>query len=293
MRLHNAAKFFDKDVVTDGYTGDCLFKVQFASYEGAQPDGTFSRKRTLSFAPSLTLPTRRVVATSTERWIVGDPNTDEFQGSQIRQTSKAKRATDLLTLLTPGQAALQSPTGSAVFYGYSEYLKDTVNTPSNSDYTPQLNMTIAITEKPLDGAFLRSNDYILHIRSLYKESEGFWVACCDIVSLYNGSQWQSGAGRNYKAEVSATFTGTETYDPTTDSYGSTPTITTGILLERIKLYDNQTAADGANKSGDMTLLVAKSAITPKVGSQVTTPDRWTIIAATEYQDAWALHVQRV
>ena len=293
MRLRNVAKFFDKDVISDGYTGNFLFKVQFASYEGAQPDGTFSRKRTLSFAPGLTLPIRRVVATSTERWIVGDPNTDEFQGSQIRQTSKAKRATDLMTLLTPGQAALQSALGSAVFYSYAEYLKDTVNTPSNSDYTPQINMTIAITEQPLDGAFLRSEDYLLHVRSLYKESEGFWVATCDVVSLFNGNQWQSGAGRNSKAEVSATFTGTETYDPISDSYGTTPTITTGILLERIKLYDNQTAADGVNKSGDMTLLVAKSVLTPKVGSYVTTPERWTIVGATEYQDAWALHVQRV
>ena len=293
MRLKNVSKFFDKDVITDGYTGASLFKVQFASYEGAQPDGTFSRKRTLSYAPGLVIPDRRVVATSTERWIVGDPNTDEFQGSQMRQTSKCKRATDYLTLLYPGQAALRDVTGHSSFYGYSQYLKDTVNTISNSDYNPQLNVSMAITEKPLDGVFLRTDDMLLYVRTLYRESEGFWTATCDVISLYTGAQWQSGASRLYKAEVSADFLFSGAYDPVTDQTAASNVITTGILMERNKLYDNQTAADRLNKAGDMTLLVAKSAVTPLVGQTVTTPDSWRITTITDYQDAWALHIQKV
>lgn len=292
MRLKNAARYFDEDLLTEGYSGYPLFKGQFASYEGAQPDGTFSRKRTLSYAPGLVLPARRVVATSTERWIVGDPNMDEFQGARMRQTSKAKRATDFFQMLTPGQAAQHLAQGSSAYYGHSEYLKDTVNTLSNSDYTPQLDVTLARTEYPVDGGFLKSSNYLLHVKTLYLETEGFWLATCDATAVYNGVSWQAGSARNQHAEVTAVFNNAGTYDVATDKYTSANVTVPALLLERIKLYDKQTAADNTTRAGDMTLLVAKASITPAVGSVVATPTKWTVLAITDYQDAWALHVQK-
>jgi hypothetical protein len=292
MRFKNAAKYFDRDLLTEGYSGYPLFKGQFASYDGSQPDGSFSSRRTLSYAPGLTLPARRVVATSNERWILGDPYMDEFQGVCIRQTSKAKRVTDHFQMLTPGQASQHLALGSSSCYGYSEYLKDTVNTLSNSDYTPQIDVTLARTEYPLDGGFLRSSNYLLHVKTLYLETEGFWLATCDAVAVYNGTSWQAGSARNQHAQVAAVFNNSGVYDPVTDKYTSANVTTPALLLERIKLYDKQTPADGVTRAGDMTLLVAKTSLTPAVGSVVTTPTKWTVLAVTDYQDAWALHVQK-
>ena len=41
MKLKSAARYFDNDTVTDGYTGALLFKAQFSSYEGAAPMEAF------------------------------------------------------------------------------------------------------------------------------------------------------------------------------------------------------------------------------------------------------------
>ena len=78
MKLAAAAVYFDRDSVYDGYTGTLLFEAQFASYDGSQPDGSFSRRRTISAGPSIAHPARSVVTVHGEKWIVGEFITDGF-----------------------------------------------------------------------------------------------------------------------------------------------------------------------------------------------------------------------
>ena len=278
MKLKSAARYFDNDTVTDGYTGALLFKAQFSSYEGAAPDGSFQRRRVVSVAPGILPATRRVVTVQGMRWIMGELVTDAFRDKPIRQTSAAKEATDLFTLLTPAQAALNN-TGTPI-YGHKQYLKDTVNSVTDSNYDPQYEIFFGITENLKAGYFLKSAQRYLHIRSMQFANEGYWVAVSDELATNPATD----------AEVTATFAGV--YDPVTETHAAGVT-TTGVMLDMYKLYNFNTEADPRNQAGDMSLIVAKSAVTPKADQLVTIAGvDWKNIKFTPYFDAWNIQLRR-
>lgn len=287
MKLANAAKYFDRDSVYDGYTGKCLFKAQFSSYEGSQPDGSFQRRRVISLASNLSVPLRRVIKVYSDRWVTGVPVEDGWAGKTIRKTAACKLVTDAFNLLTPGQAALR--TAGTLVYGYAEYSKDTVNTPTDSEYDPQY--LVALGEKVADGMFLKSSDKYLRIRTAYAEASGFEHFLCDEIAYTYGGDYQDGElfGRN--CEVDVTFSGE--YDPVADTDASGIS-TTGILLDMYKMYRYNTQADHKNSPGDMTLVISKTVGTPNVGSTATIGQiKWQVMGFTAWQDAWNLHLRRV
>ena len=288
MKLANAANYFDNDVVYDGYTNVQLFRAQFSSYEGAQPDGSFQRRRVISLNPVLTVPARRVIKVYGDRWVMGVPVEDGWKGRTIRKTAACKLATDYYEVLTPGQAALRTA-GSVSVYAYTEYVKDTVNTPTDSDYDPQY--LVAFGEKVADGMFLKSADHYLRVRSAYSEPSGFEHVTADEIAYSYGGNFTDGELYGRNCEVNVTFSGT--YNPITDS-DAAGAATTGILMDMYKMYRYGTQADFKNTPGDMTLIVAKSAVTPLVGRQATIGGiKWQIMGITAWQDAWNLHLRRV
>lgn len=278
MKLKKAAVYFDTDTVLDGYTAAPLFKAQFSSYEGAAPDGSFQRRRVVSLAPGVTPAPRRVVVVQALRWIMGELVTDAFRDKPIRQTCAAKEATDLFSLLTPAQAALKAPGYS--LYGYRQYLKDTVNSLTDSAYDPQYEVFFGFTETIKAGYFLKSDKQYLHIRSVQFANEGYWVGVSDELAREPATD----------AEVTAAFAGS--YDPVTETHASGVT-TTGIMLDLYKLYDFNTQADPRNQAGDKSLIVAKTAVTPTDNQEITINGvKWRNIKFTTYHDAWNIQIRR-
>ena len=278
MKLKSAARYFDTDTVTDGYTGAILFKAQFSSYEGAAPDGSYQRRRVVSVAPGITAPTRRVVSVQGMRWIMGELVTDGFKDKPIRQTCAAKEATDLFALLSPAEAALKSP--GTTLYGHRQYLKDTVNSLTDSNYDPQYEVFFALTETVKAGYFLKNANSYLHIRSMQYANEGYWVAVSDELATDPASD----------AEVTAVFAGA--YDPLTETHAAGVT-TTGIMLDMYKLYSFNTEADPRNQAGDMSLIVAKTAVTPADNQIITINSvAWRNVKFTSYHDAWNIQIRR-
>ena len=280
MKLAAAAVYFDRDSVYDGYTGTLLFKAQFASYDGSQPDGSFSRRRTVSVGPDILHPPRSVVTVHGERWIVGNFIRDGFFDKPIRKTASAKAVTDLFTLVSPGNAALGLP-GSVSAYGQERYLKDTVNTPTTSDYSPQYEISFGPTEVVPDEYFLRSPTDLYHVRTVYTALEGFQVATADLIGA-----------TNYGENKFVTVNTDGVIDPITELPAAGVT-TTGILMYAYKLYYHATEADPRNSQGDKTLIVAKSALTPVNGSTLTIDaEPYRIFGVTSYHDSWNLRVRR-
>lgn len=278
MKLKSAARYFDNDTVTDGYTGAPLFKAQFSSYEGAAPDGSFQRRRVVSLAPGIAPAPRRVVVVQGMRWIMGELVTDAFKDQPIRQTSAVKEATDLFNLLTPAQAALKS-VGTSI-YGHKQHLKDTVNSVTDSNYDPQYEVFFGISENLKAGYFLKSATQYLHIRSVLYANEGYWVAVSDELATNPATD----------AEVTAAFAGA--YNPVTETHAAGVT-TTGIMLDMYKLYNFNTEADPRNQAGDMSLIVAKSAVTPRADQIITIAGvNWKNIKFTSYFDAWNIQLRR-
>lgn len=281
MKLKNAAKYFDTDSVYDAYSGDYLFKAQFSTFEGANPDGSFHRRRTVSVAPEVVAAPRRVVTVQGTTWIMGELIAEGFKDKLIRKSSSAKEVTSLYDLLTPGQAALREPTGIKQLYGHANYLKDTVNSLTDSAYDPQYEVTFAFPEVIQAGNFLRSLEHFLHIRTVQFANEGYWIATADEIAA---------APTQNSCEVAVVLAGT--FNPITESYG-VGTSTTGILLDMYKLYNFNTQADPRNQAGDMSLLVAKTAITPLAGQTLEVAgEEWRNIKFTSYHDAWNIQIRR-
>ena len=281
MKLKNAAKYFDTDSVYDAYSGDYLFKAQFSTFEGASPDGSFHRRRTVSVAPEVVAAPRRVVTVQGTTWIMGELIAEGFRDKPIRKSSSAKEVTGLYDLLTPGQAALREPAGIKQLYGHANYLKDTVNSLTDSAYDPQYEVTFAFPEVIQAGNFLRSLEHFLHIRTVQFANEGYWIATADEIAA---------APTQNSCEVAVVLAGT--FNPITESYG-VGTSTTGILLDMYKLYNFNTQADPRNQAGDMSLLVAKTAITPLAGQTLEVAgEEWRNIRFTSYHDAWNIQIRR-
>ena len=280
MKFSKVATFFDRDSVYDAYTGAFLFKAQFASFDGSQPDGSFSRRRTVSVAPGVAQPPRDVVTVHGEKWIVGQYISDGFFDKPVRKTASAKQVTGKFDIVSPAEAALNLPT-TRWAYGQAVYLKDTVNTPTNSDYSPQYEISFGPTERVPDEIFLRTDTDTYHVRTVYAALEGFTIATADQIGTTD-------FGDNRFVQVF--FNGS--IDPMTEM--SMPGVaTTGILLYAYKLYTHVTEADPMNRPGDKTLIVAKSAVTPISGTELNIgPDTYRIFSVQSYYDSWSLRIRR-
>lgn len=280
MKLKNAAKYFDWDSTYDAYTGMLLFKGQFSGYDSASPDGSFQRRRVVSVAPGTAPAPRRVVTVQNKQWIMGELVTDSFKDKPIRLTAVAKEATDLFALLTPGQAA-ERAAGSLNLYGHAAFLKDTVNTVTESDFDPQYMVSFGSTETIPDGYFLRSPRQYLHMRSVHLALEGLVVASSDQIVL------DSSVVKN--CEVDATFLGA--MDPITQLPGS-PVLVKGILMDMYMLYTYQTQSVEKNLPGDMSLVIS-NAYTPKAGQNLTISGKaWRVVDYSPYHDAWNIRIRR-
>lgn len=272
--IFDVAKHFDDTSVVDAYTLAPLWKAQFASFMEAAPDGTTAQRRTMSLAPGLNIPARQVIMLQDGAWIVGNGNIDTFYDQAIRQSYWIKKATELFTICTPAQAALDTSTVTA--YGHRAYLKDTVNVSTDAEYDPFWEIFFSRAETVLPGYFLKSGTAYYRVRSAKVAAEGMINAGSD--SLDDG------------ARVAVAITQNSAYDPVTDSYAAGTTNTYGLLFDRYKDYEFRTEADRTNMAGDMTLVVAVSVAVNAivtVGSQ-----RWKVLTCTPELDGYALHIRR-
>ena len=276
--LFDVSNHFDDIPVTDLYTGASLFKAQISTFLGASPDGHTSKKRVFSLAPGISLPARKGVVALAEQYILGSPIVDGIYGQTIRKSVWSKIVTDSFEILTPGQAALSNSGTPA--YGHKSYLKDTVNGATDAEYDPFWEIFFSTSEPVVKGSFLKVGTTYYRVRSTHLDEAGFIDA--------NSDELDAGS------KVTIIFAQTGVYDPVTDGYSAGTLATTGFMFDRYKLYDQLTAADKLIHAGDMTVVVAASAVTPVIGRQITVSDRnWTVLNSTAEADAWTLHVRRV
>lgn len=275
--IFDVAKHFDDTPVFDGYTNTPLYNAQIATFLEASPDGNTSQRRTMSLAPGLVVPSRRVISAQGELHLVGYGTLDQFYGAAIRQSFWLKRATALVTVLTPAQAALG--VGGFQAYAHFDYLKDTVNGATDSEYDPFWDIFFAPTEGVTKGHFIERGTTLYRVRSAHVGIEDLTDAASD--------QLDSGA------RVSVDFVSTGAYDPISDTMASGTVTTTAIILDRYQFYELRTEADQLTHAGDKTLVVAASAITPTIGRLVTIASvPWRIEQVLPEQDSYALHIRR-
>ena len=299
MKLANAAKYFDRVSMADAYTGTAMpYKVQFSTFEETDPDGSVARRRTMSMAPGLTLPTRRVVSLLGEIWLLGEPSADAVFDKVIRQTVPMRRVTNLAQALTPGQVVAAS-TGLAI-YGRLEQMKNTVDTATSSDYLPFFTLTLAGAEfknlnsdwAQVPGFFRIEDGTLFRCRTSYPAEDGMTVVEADLIDRYGLTQAQVTTGA---------------YDPVTDTFAGTASTFQTLVMPTHQLYRRKAEAEKF-KPEDLTVLVRFADYpAPKVGTplQIRIPEFNSaapapnapfspvqIVGITLEADCWNLHVRR-
>jgi hypothetical protein len=274
MKLANAAKYFDRVSVYDGYSDQYLFRAQFSSFDGRQADGTINKRRQMSIAPGIEVPAHRVISFDGHRWLLGDVNSDSLFDSPLRQTYVMKRVTGLCSLLTPGQAALAA-TGVQV-YGQKLYMNNVEDRPNKAQYNSQSDIFLSVNQTVVKDSFIRIGTLYHYVRNVFLPLEGYSCATSDDIDEGN---------------VTMQFNGESIYVPSTDSFVTSTVSTTGIFLDYYQNYEKATEADPKAVLGDKTLIVAASAITPLAGQTVVSLGKtWRIKTVYAYLDAWRLQV---
>ena len=299
MKLANAAKYFDRVSMADAYTGTAMpYKVQFSTFEETDPDGSVARRRTMSMAPGLTLPARRVASLLGEIWLLGEPSADAVFDKVIRQTVPMRRVTNLAQALTPGQMVAAS-TGRAI-YGRLEQVKNTVDTATSSDYFPFFTLTLAGAEfknlnsdwAQVPGFFRIEDGTLFRCRTSYPAEDGMTVVEADLIDRYGLTQAQVTTGA---------------YDPVTDTFAGTASTFQTLVMPTHQLYRRKAEAEKF-KPEDLTVLVRFADYpAPKVGTplQIRIPEFNSaapapnapfspvqIVGITLEADCWNLHVRR-
>lgn len=279
MKLTNTARWADRTKLYDAYSPKTFaLLAQVSSFIDNQQDGAISKRRAISFAPGLELPVRRAVTYAGEVWIIGDTMSDMWKGRPIRVSAATKKATGKYIVRTPGQAALA--TGGLEAFGQVIYLKDTVNTTVTSQYSPQYEVHFASTETVRDGMVIVLQNNYLHVRSCYPILDGFVCATSDELGP--------------DARQSIVYHARGAYNSATDSYSTSNTSTSAIVIDYYKLYGKETALTIDQLPGDLTLLVAASALSPKVGETLTLyAKEWRVLGVTATQDGFSLHIRRL
>lgn len=275
MDLHGAATYFDRDPILDGYSGEALFDAQVASFDDSSSDGATNRRRVLSTGPDAVIPPRRVVQLHGDRWLVGTGTPDGFLGEVIRRHYTMKRVTDLLALLTPGQAVAAAAGTPA--YAQKMYFKDTSNALTDSEYDAQWNVFVSPYEIVGKGYFLRDvGGRLYRVRNDYLPTEGLRILQSDELDL--------------DAVQSCTFdTGVE--DPITEAVTASTTTVAGIQLDVPKFYRFRHVSDDKIQPGDVAIFLPSS-LSLKQGMVFTMQSRtWRVQTFQPEMDAQVAHAR--
>lgn len=275
MRLLDAAKYFDKSPVYDGYTGAYLWDSQFSSFNDSDAVGSTSTRRVLSIAPGLVMPARRVLLIENSRWVVGDGNPDLWGAEVIRQSYNMKKASDLGNIVLPGQACL-AQTGTLAYF-QKIYFAEQPDLTNTSDTSISWNLFFAPSEVVLSGYIVQSGTEYYRAVESYIPVEGLRVV--KVRRLDSGPQ-------------PVTFLGT-TFNPMTDSYSGGSVAAQALVVPATMLFRNEDATSPIPGKGDLSVLVAKSQVpTVSVGSQLQyNGTNYRILAAKAELDAWMVHAR--
>ena len=242
MRLHAASVRFDKSILTDAYTGGAVGKGQLANSDYYKLDGASVRRRIISVAPSFIPPTRRAVGLGGEFYLIGEPSTDEFNGSPIRVSYVLHQTPGMATVKTVAEA-LAGSAGTAM-YASREWNKDVADLQHSSDYFNDYHIFVANTETVTSGLLVYIDNQWHYCHAVHPSLSGF----TDMVA------------HEIVGTVFETITATaKTYNPVTDAYTDSSASVTVLRLRWQERFEYMTLAQETYQRGDETLVVLKSA----------------------------------
>jgi hypothetical protein len=281
MKLKNAARYFDTCPVYDAYSGALLFKIQTSTFLESAAEGSTAARRVISLDPKLVIPEHSCILALDQIWIAGANNPDEWKGSAIRKAYWTKLATDSMSLLKPGEAAM-GLSGCKIF-GSKQYLRESLNGATDSELDPVWEISLSANAEASRGYFLKSANTLYRVRVEYNDLNGFKTCQSDEVD---------------EPVTQVSFTTSSVYNPVADTYAPSYVSTTAITLDYAKAYTKVSATDIKSEQGDLCMVVSKLSVAPKVGTELQISSgkfegRWRILALLSEHDSWKLHIRRI
>jgi len=279
MKLSRVATTFDDVQCLDGYTGASLFRGQTDLYDDSRRDGYSVVRRILSTAPSVVMPTRRVVDIDGDKWLVGQNAKDFFKGSAIRVKYITHKATgmaeshSMASILSAAQVPISS------FYAAEAWLKGSREIDESSDVTDSSMMYFANSETAIVRGLLKLGGVLYLVRNTHITSSGYMAADVDVLDTPNLE--------------TVSFTA-KTYNPITATYTTTTTSAKVLRLRWQSKFNYLSMSSLSYQPGDDVVLVLKSAVTPKNGDVIPLLDgNRSVLSVVSDGDCWHLHVRRV
>jgi len=274
VKLHNVAKKFDKTVASDAYTPATTFKCQLDPLTLFSVDGTAVKRRQLSTAPDVSIPSRRAIQIGSQVYVIGDVSPDYHNGTPIRNNYVIQGADHLAQLNTI--AAELAGTARTTSWASLDYNKHITDQRDSADYQAQYMLFFGKGESIPELVYLNSKWYLKMIG--YESVSGI----------------QSVLANELAEPAFETITYTNrTYVPATDTWTET---TSSVKIFRVRwteYFRYLTKASENYERGDMQVFVLKSAATPKVSDKLTLSDGvWTILSMQDEGLTWSLHARR-
>lgn len=276
MRLHKAATWFDSSRLYDAYTDTLVGKGQLDPTDLFKLDGASVRRRMVSVAPETALPTRRAVRLGDSTYLIGEPSTDEWQGSPIRTKYVLHQTPGQATVKTVAEALAGAP--GRTMYASREWNKAVADPQTSSNYFNDYHIFVAHTEtvSPLDLIQIDGQWHICH--AVHPSLSGFTDAVSHEIL---GTVFETASAES------------RVYDPVLDDYMSTGSSVPVLRVRWQEHFNYLTAAQETYLRGDETVFVLKAGFPAKPSDGLILSDGlWRVISVVDEGTTLALHTRR-
>lgn len=276
MRLHAAATHFNRMVCTDAYSGKYLFNGQLGLFDDSKKDTEGSERRILELAPGTALPSRGVIEADGVRFILGHGYADSALGKPIRVKYVAHEATALAKVRTLEQVCLGS--AGTDIYSARAWIKDSKEISESSEMIGVNHLHFSIHET------LNVNDTVLFggqlhiVRKINAGAAGTLIATCDEIG---------------KPDVETCVYSSVTFDPVTENKSTLVVTLTAVRLRWQSLFEYRDQIAKPFLAEDSQVVIAKSVVTPHVGSSFTLSDGlYNVTSTLDRPGVWVCKVAR-
>jgi hypothetical protein len=273
MRLKSVARFFDRTVCSDAYSGSQLFKGQLDLHDASVRDSVTHERRTISTSPTISLPSRRCLQIEGYYYIIGTTTGDSFNGEVIRNYHVLHRANGMASVRTTGEVCSDAVGFTAC--SAMVWVKDDAYVAQSSDLNPQVNLYFAKGEPILVNHIVSLDSRLYIIRSTTVGSSGMLMCQADEIPEPSIEQGIMGVGE---------------YDPITEQRINNNTPVKVLRLRWQSLFGFKNTLADKYKPGDMQVLTSKL-VAPKAGTEFLLSDGiWHTVSVTDIGDSWLCHL---
>jgi hypothetical protein len=274
MDLERVARRFDTTVATDAYSTD-TFLCQFEVLSYSKIDGVAVKKRQISTDENVTIPSRRVVDIGGQKYLLGTPAPDYWDGNVIRLNFVIQGADGLADLTTIAAELAGTPPSTAyAALAFAKYLPDA---DDSSRYPPQYQVFLSGTESAPADSLVRLNSVWYLIKESYISTSGLRVSLANAIDSPNFED--------------ATFS-SRVYDPVTDTHTVSNST---IKIFRVKWSEHFRYLSKASEQyerGDQQVFTLK-AVTPDPPDTFSLSDgTWKVVSSQDEGLTWSCHVRR-